>query len=330
MVTPRLALRSPVAACGKTTLIDILSTLVARPEKFDSISTAAIFRLIDSSHPTLLIDEADNLGIALQQNGRLRAVFNSGHRKGGQVGLMEGGRMRKYSTFAPLALALPDTMFGLPRTLDSRSITITMERHGTQRERFDANDHLVLDAAYRQIWLWQNETQLNPDPVMPTQAKSRIADNWRPLLAVADALGWSKKAREAMHVFIGEFRDADAKLLLLRDIRQVFNVHASDRLSTATLLAALHRDDGADWCEFCGIRGNQQPHKLKVSELATMLREFKIRPRTIWPTKRAPETKSKKGYRRADFEQAWRQYCPEDGTPSQSSNVRSLQSAGAP
>jgi len=32
MVTPRLALRSPTADCGKTTLLDVLSTLVARPQ----------------------------------------------------------------------------------------------------------------------------------------------------------------------------------------------------------------------------------------------------------------------------------------------------------
>ena len=31
MVTPRLALRSPIADCGKTTLLDVLSRLTARP-----------------------------------------------------------------------------------------------------------------------------------------------------------------------------------------------------------------------------------------------------------------------------------------------------------
>ena len=141
MVTPRLALRSPVADCGKTTLLDVLARLTARADKFDAISTAAIFRLIDATHPTLLIDEADNLGLALQPNGRLRAVFNSGHRNGGTVAIIERGSTRRYSTFAPLALALPDTMLGLPRTLNSRSITIEMQRHGGQHElrRFDVN-----------------------------------------------------------------------------------------------------------------------------------------------------------------------------------------------
>jgi hypothetical protein len=64
MVTPRLALQSPVADCGKTTLLDVLSRLTARPEKFNAITIAALFRLIDETHPTLLIDEADNRHVA--------------------------------------------------------------------------------------------------------------------------------------------------------------------------------------------------------------------------------------------------------------------------
>ncbi|WP_377828848.1 hypothetical protein ACFKHW_38115 [Bradyrhizobium lupini] len=69
-VTPRLTLRSPTADAGKTTLLDILARLTARPAKFEAITTAALYRLIDETHPTLLIDEADNLGLALQPNGR--------------------------------------------------------------------------------------------------------------------------------------------------------------------------------------------------------------------------------------------------------------------
>jgi hypothetical protein len=55
----------------RTTLLDVLARLTARADKFDAISTAAIFRLIDATHPTLLIDEADNLGLALRRMGGL-------------------------------------------------------------------------------------------------------------------------------------------------------------------------------------------------------------------------------------------------------------------
>src|ERR1700719_469639 len=55
--------------------------LCLRPLKSDSITATSIYHVVDRQHPTLLIDEADNLGLAF--NGVLRAVLNSGHRRGG-------------------------------------------------------------------------------------------------------------------------------------------------------------------------------------------------------------------------------------------------------
>ena len=65
-----------------------------------------------------------------------------------------------------------------------------------------------------------------------------------------------------MAIFAREFPDADAKILLLADIRRVFEVEAANALPSKTLIAALHGLD-ADWNEFHGVRGGQQPHKLK-------------------------------------------------------------------
>jgi hypothetical protein len=137
-ITPRLVLRSPVAGCGKTVLLDLLVRLTARGARFDAITTAAIYHLIDETHPCLLLDESDNLGIALQVNGKLRAVLNAGHRYGGTVALREDGETRQLDVFAPIALALPDAMGGLPRTLNSRAITINMRRSERELKRFDA------------------------------------------------------------------------------------------------------------------------------------------------------------------------------------------------
>jgi hypothetical protein len=75
MVSPRLALLSPVKGCGKSTLLSIIEHLVHPVHRTDSISPAAVYRLIDREHRTLLVDEADNAG--LLTNGLLRAIFNS-------------------------------------------------------------------------------------------------------------------------------------------------------------------------------------------------------------------------------------------------------------
>jgi hypothetical protein len=329
MVTPRLALRSPVGDCGKTTLLDILSRLTSRPAKFDSITPAVLVREIDQFHPTMLIDEVDNLNLMLAPNGRLRAIFNSGHRFGGTTAIWEGGVTRKLSTFAPLALALPIMGGGLPRTLNSRSITIAMERSKRKLRHYGiGHPDPALDVAYGQILLWLREVKLNPEPEMPTNLRNRFADNWRPLIAIADSLGWGERAREAMMTFAREYRDADVKILLLIDIRKVFDKLSVDWLPTKTLLTELHPLEGGEWSEFLGIKSDGQPHKLRDTELAFLLRDFKIKKRVIWPPgRRTASTKSANGYRRRFFEDAWDRYCPEDITPSHPSDFKSLEPA---
>ncbi|WP_377828846.1 DUF3631 domain-containing protein [Bradyrhizobium lupini] len=158
--------------------------------------------------------------------------------------------------------------------------------------------------------------------------RNRLADNWRVLLAIADSLGLGERAREAMLTFAHEYQDADAKIVLLTDIRKVFDASGFDRMSSKALLAALHALDEAEWCEFRGTPGDQQPHKMRDTELASILRDFGIRPRTIWPPNRTPASKAAKGYRRRDFEGAWQKYCSDDGTASQASNVKGLRVIG--
>ena len=81
-ISPRLAIRSPTKQCGKTTLIDVLAHLVAKPLRTDSVTPSALFRIIAAHRPTILIDEADAFA---RDNDELRGILNSGHRQGGHV-----------------------------------------------------------------------------------------------------------------------------------------------------------------------------------------------------------------------------------------------------
>jgi Protein of unknown function (DUF3631) len=107
-------------------------------------------------------------------------------------------------------------------------------------------------------------------------------------------------------------------------IRTVFNAKAVDRLSSKELFDALCEIDGSDWQEFRGVRGDQQPHRIRDSEVGNMLGYFAIRPCTIWPKKRTTTSRSAKGYRRSQFEAIWRRYCADDGTPAHASNISAL------
>src|SRR6516162_11771177 len=129
------------------------------------------------------------LGLAF--NGVLRAVLNSGHRRGGKVIRYHGGQARSFSTFAPVAVAAIGT---LPLPVMHRSIVIDMARRDGRRQltRLDTEDpdtKADLNIAYRTMLSWAPEADLTPDPIMPAQLRNRQADNWRPLIAIADAFG---------------------------------------------------------------------------------------------------------------------------------------------
>jgi len=326
MVTPRLLLTSPVRGCGKTVALDVLSRLVTRPDLSDSITAAALYDTIDRDRCTMLIDEADNL--ELSAKAALRAVLNSGYRKGRKVRRGAGKGRRAYDTFAAIALAAIGIL-SLP--LMSRSIAIRMRRHDESHElrRFDLNNTRDLDQVYIQIREWAPTAKLSPNPKMPPELHGRDADNWRPLLAIADSFGpeWGRIARATAVVFAQDRREEDVVVVLLKDIREIFNACGLDRLTGKALLNALHELEDAGWSEFCGVKNDRTPHRLRNSELRAMLRSVGIMPRSMWPSKGRPGDHSAKGYYREDFEAAWRAYCDgsETGKPA---NIFSLQSRG--
>jgi hypothetical protein len=326
-VTPRLALLSPVRGCGKTT--DIVAKLAFKATKFDHTTPAALYRIIDREHPCILLDEADNQGLPV--TAPLRAAVNGGHHVDGKFSRCDRGMAKFFSTFAPLAIAAIGT---LPLPLTHRSIVLRMERAPKAKPtRFDPKaiprQGTDCETVYRVTFDWMMQLmqcqQLTLDPPMPEKLRNRTADNWRPLLSIADACSpeWGTAAREAA-VALSAGQDEDLSVLLLADIRNIFRRAAADRLSSAIVVSELVALPEGQWSEWRGPRSNQMPRKLSQGALAMMLAPFGIKPKTIWPPRRGTADKSARGYVRAQFEDAWAAYCDEDDTPPQASNVRYL------
>jgi putative DNA primase/helicase len=87
-------------------------------------------------------------------------------------------------------------------TLQRKPRTAKVER---LRKR-DNNEFAVLRRKAAR-WAADNFAKLtDPDPKIPDALNDRAADNWRPLLAIADLAGedWPKRAREAALVLSGE------------------------------------------------------------------------------------------------------------------------------
>jgi len=313
-VTPRLGITSPEKQCGKTTLLDVLQCLVRRALLAANVSASVVFRTIEMVRPTLLIDEADTF---LHENQELRGALNSGHRCNGEFirNVSDAHEPRLFSTFAPVAIAL---IGKLPDTLEDRSILISLHRR-KQNElvtqfRADRTDELNRLARMTARWAQDTSAKLaGADPAMPEGLFNRLADNWRPLLAIADIVGgdWPGRARNAAIALSagGDTEQSSLRTQLLADIRDIFKEQQADRLPSSDLAQALANMEERPWGDWHG-------KAITPNVLARQLQHFRIRPGNA-----KFDGKTLKGYERRQFEEHWSRYLPGDAPPATATSL---------
>ena len=303
-VTPRLNIKSPEKGCGKTTVRDIVAQFVPRPLSSENLTVAVLFRVIEDRKPTILADEYDTW---LRDNEELRGMFNAGHRRGGQALRCEGegNEVRAFRVFAPAVLC---GIGALPGTLHDRSIVIRLTRAkaGEILKRFDSRRVEPEKELCRKLarWTLDNFKKLeNSDPHLPGGAFNRLADNWRPLFAIAAVAGgdWPKRAANAF-AKLTSVEDSDAQgtgTLLLKDIQQVLAESNEPRIYSKSLVESLCAMSDRPWPE--ANRGKA----ISENWLARRLRSFAISPKTL----RIGGDRAK-GYETADFKEAFERYLP--------------------
>jgi putative DNA primase/helicase len=308
-ITPRLGVTSPEKQCGKSTLFDVLERLVWRALSTENATTSAIFRTIERMRPTLLLDEGDTF---LPENEELRGILNSGHRCSGSVIRTVGDdhEPRQFGTYAACAIA----MIGkLPGTLADRSIMIELQRRlaGEPIEpfRLDRTEHLDLLASKAARWAADNADRVRAaDPVTPSCVFNRVADNWRPLLAIAEVAGgeWPQRAHRALETIQATVEDDSVRVQLLADICEIFTQRAVDRLPSGELVDALVAIEGRPWGDW------KAGKPLSQNGLARLLSPLKIRPGTM----RIGGEKTAKGYYLFQFGDAFERYLGGGFNPS--------------
>jgi Protein of unknown function (DUF3631) len=310
-VSPRLAITSPEKRCGKTTLLTILSAVANRALATANLTTAVLFRTIEAVRPTLLIDEADTFGGGMET---MRGIINAGHCRATAKVLRsapdsrEGWEPRAFDIWGPLALA---AIGKLPGTIEDRSVKIVMRRGRFDEQvaplRIDQLDRLKPIARRAARWADDHKVELKAaDPTVPSQLHDRAADNWRPLLAIADAVGaeWPERARRAAEALSRDGAEPDGAevsgVLLLGDLRELFAQGPTEVLFTAEILDLLWSREDRPYSEY------QHGRKMTASQLAALLRPFGIT--TNQTVRRGPKTG--KGYKAKDFADAWARYLP--------------------
>lgn len=305
--SPILAVVSPEKRCGKSTLLSVLAQLVPRALPTSNVTPAVVYRSIDAANPTLLLDEMDTY---LEGRSDLIGILNSGHTR--EMASVSRSRPdsfdpEHFSTWCPKVLA---KIGALPSTLEDRSIVVSLRRKTAKESIAKLTPAAVseLRDLHRMLARWANDNRAAiraADPIAPDGVVDRAADNWFPLLAVAELAGarWASEARRSA-ILLTEPPDdaADTSLRLLTDIRSVFASKDADQLPSVELFDSLSRIVDSPWGDL------RRSVKFSPNVLARRLRPFGVSPRTLWVG--GSSGRSVKGYRREDFVDAFSRYLP--------------------
>jgi putative DNA primase/helicase len=138
------------------------------------------------------------------------------------------------------------------------------------------------------------------DGAVSERLHDRAADNWRPLLAIADAAGgdWRARARSAALALSGVEEDDGDEVgaQLLADMRDIF-ARFGPKVATITVLAQLNQMETRPWPEW------KHGKPLTDLQLASLLKPFKVKPKKV----RDGET-TFRGYEEEAFHDAFARY----------------------
>jgi putative DNA primase/helicase len=312
-ITPRLAIVSPTKRCGKTTVLKLLGALACKPLGAASLTPAVLYRVVEAYAPTILVDEADTF---LAEQDELRGILNAGHDRHSAVVprcVGDDFEPKVFHVFGAVAIA---AIGKLPDTLTDRSIVIEMKRKApTEKlQKLRRRQREALAALPRQCarWAADNLKALSErEPEVPDDLDDRAADNWEPLLAIADQAGgaWPQRARATALLLSGGRADSaetgDAGVQLLADVRSVFVETGIDKSTTKALLESLAELEGRPWAEW------NRGRPLTARQLGSLLGRFGIKPGTIRVGDATP-----KGYVLGDLADAFGRYLPDGSATS--------------
>jgi hypothetical protein len=186
---PRLQLVGE-RGCGKSKVLMILQQMSWNASLLLTPTPAVLFRIIQETRPTLLLDECEALD--REDRRELLAIINSGYKPGGSVPRCEGERTKRvefYDVFSPLAIA---GIKGLNATTEDRAIPVVMQR-GTDRTRINTEINTAAPgfgraraACYRLLLERHQDVRAAYETWIPPRwLNARALELWRPLIALA-------------------------------------------------------------------------------------------------------------------------------------------------
>ena len=302
-IFPKLSLISPEKRCGKTTTMEVINALANNPLLVSNVSPAVLYRVTAKSQPTLLIDEVDML--IQQGETAIIGLINSSHNQSAATVLRCVGdthETKPFSTWIPIVLA---SIGALPHTIMDRSVVINLRRKAAHEAVQSPSVRIVDDCetirdSCRQ-WSLATSAQLERHVVEPPYiGNDRAQDNWTPLFTVAAALGgtWPNRCEKA-YDSLTSASEPELPTQLLEAIRALFAEANTDQLSSTEIVSMLLQDADGPW--------NAMPTggSLTPIKMAALLKPYGISPQC-----RRMGSKTIRGYKLAQFTDAFERYLP--------------------
>jgi hypothetical protein len=328
---PQLGIVAPASSCGKSTLRKVVEATAHCGWHSHHCTPATVYRVLARNPRTaMLLDEAENMNWG--SDSKMRAIVDACYEADGSIDRVDpDGSPFKFKVFAPVLWALRGSISDMPIAVLSRAFVLSMKK-GKPKIRLPGrlSEDPDLVAARDLAEAWAANVQLNLDPEMPPELcrDSRLEDNCRPLISVADSLGRGAEARAALIEFCAGLPSSDVGVQALEDSRKVwatraehlFTFGAFDRITKKALVAGLI-EQNSFWGSWRGLRDKGQPHELTTGELSALLLRFGITTKTVWPLRRGPGDKSAPGWLLSQFERPWAEHCSEGDTPQQTKKI---------
>lgn len=302
---PILNISSPERQCGKSTLKDLIYDLVPRPLNTENCSEAALFRLINAKMPTLLIDESENF----IHRPELRTILNGGYQKTGIVHRQGGKTWEQTHQFSTWCAKCIVGIGALHDTLQSRCITIRLKRKlntdQVLRKNIFLKDNpeffLNLKRKIIRFYFDYKDEILNKRIEMPLELDDRCQNNWEGIYKIADVIGENCLARiMAASIFLSknDLAEDSEGIQLLKDIKEICDADPEVlAFPSGSLTNRLNRMDDKQWINYNRYRGIDQ------SQLSKLLKPYEIHPK-----QQKIDGKNIRGYKRDDFEDAFKRY----------------------
>jgi hypothetical protein len=312
--SPLLFLTSPERACGKSTLLKILSALSHYGKIATNISDASLFRLVAGKKITLFLDEIDTY---FSKRSEMVGLLNSGFEVTGSVLRQTGGDFGTTTEFSTWGAKCIAGIGSQPDTLESRTLKIQLKRKTAESNLRRAPEVLAQDPNYfiniKRCCIKfaiENETEiLTANEIFFPEIDDRAHDCWSGLLRLASYIGELDNTKEsARYLSVNAKPDESESIEFLRDVRSFLKTLIYEKFPTAQIIAYLNRLE-------------DRPYKyirkdgINAYDLSVKLKPYGIRSKQI-----KFSGNNIKGYEVAVFQEVFKRYLPEDLSNQEGNN----------